>query len=293
MNRHETVEKCFSDIMDLKGNDEFKEAIKRLHVFLMNKEARSLNRLTLPNYLWVAKRGGGITTLINAFANYLYATKAIEFCGIAKSFEFKLEYVAPDRPFMELTRFHVTKSGYAGRNRYFKGVVCVDINDWLERAHEDHFADFLSYVSSNNDKFLVIFCIHTDAVNALEAIETALSTNLRIETLKLRFPNVDELVELVISKSQEHGFDYIEESKALLGEAIKEISSGKQFNGYKTINRLTEVMLYSILTTGLHGHTQIISADMLYGHSKDSEYVKREKARINAKKKIGFTERDM
>ena len=131
MSKHKIIEKCFNDIMNLKGNDEFKEAVKRLHVFLINKEARSLRGLTLPNYLWVAKRGGGITTLINAFANYLYATRAIEFCGITKSFEFKLNYISPEMPFVELSRFNVTKSGYAGHNRYFRGLICVNINDWL------------------------------------------------------------------------------------------------------------------------------------------------------------------
>ena len=263
MSKHETVEKCLNAIMELKGADELKEAIKRLDIFLKNKEAHSLSDVTLPNYLWVVKRGGGITTLVNAFTDYLYAAKAIEFRGTVKSFEFKLDYIAPEMFFSELARFKNTISGFAGHNRYYKGVICINIDEWIEHTGECHFAKFLSYISSNNNKYLIVFCVHIDSKNVIESVESALSSHIRLERLTLRFPNANELVEFMASRYiQDRGFFLMENAKILLSETIVEIAAGKQFNGFKSIVQLANDILYTIHTIDLSSSKQI-SADML------------------------------
>jgi len=290
MIKHETVEKCVNAIMELKGADELKEAVKRLQVFLKNKESNSLSDVTLPNYLWVAKRGGGITTLVNAFTDYLYAAKAIEFCGTAKSFEFKLDYIAPETYFSELSRFYNMISNLAGHNRFYKGIICINIDEWLEHISEGHFAKFLNYIANNNDKILTVFCIHTDARNVIESVESFISSYIRLETLTLQFPDSKELVEFMESQyMQKKGFSLLECAKKLLGETIVEIATGKQFNGFKSIIQLADDILYKIHTMDL-GNNKSISAEMLSCYSKDSNYVQRVKARIGTNKIIGFTD---
>ena len=72
INRQKNADKCFDSIMKLQGVEEFKAVVERLRKFQQNKEKYSVPDVTLPNYLWVAKRGGGISSCINAFAEYLY-----------------------------------------------------------------------------------------------------------------------------------------------------------------------------------------------------------------------------
>jgi len=293
VNRRETMEKCFDSIMELKGADEFKAMVKRLDIFLKNKEAYSLTDVSLPNYLWVARRGGGISTLVKTFAEYLYAARAIEFCGTVKSFEFKLDYIAPETFFSELTRLDNTISGFAGHNRFYKGVSCINIDEWLEHTNEDHFTKLLNYISSNSEKLLVIFCILNDDKNVIGAVESALSSHIRFESLSLRFPDSNELVELVESRHiQDKGFTLTRSAKTLLRETIEEIAAGKNFNGFKSISQLANDILYNILTTDF-GDSKHISADMLSCCGKDSNYVKRARSQIGVKKVIGFLERSM
>jgi len=90
--------------------------VKRLHIFLQNKKAYSLTDISLPNYLWNVKQGGGLTTLVTVFAKYLNEAKAIEFCSMVKAFEFKLEYLPPETFFSEITRLDNTISSLAGHN---------------------------------------------------------------------------------------------------------------------------------------------------------------------------------
>jgi hypothetical protein len=174
----------------------------------------------------------------------------------------------------------------AGHNRFYKGVVCVNITDWLGHTDEEHFKSFLNYVSINNDKWLTIFCVHTDSKSDVETVDAVISPNLRLETLTIKFPETDELVALVEKRYIENGFVLTENAKILLGETITEIAKGKYFNGFKTVEQLAKDILFNVLMVELNGNKQI-SAEMLSGYGKDSNYVKRTKSRAGIKK-IGF-----
>ena len=197
-----------------------------------------------------------------------------------------LGYISPEMFFSELTRLDNAISCHAGHNRFYKGVVCINIDEWAEYTSEAHFTTFLNYISSNNDKLLVIFCIHTDAKNVIETVEYALSSHIRFESLSLRFPDTNELVEFVESQYVLNtGLFLTMDAKNLLGETIMEIADGKHFNGFKSIEQLAQDMMYSIFTEGL-SNNQSISANMLYG--RNSVFVKRMKGCTNAGKRIGF-----
>ena len=290
MSRQLAITKHFNAIMELKGADELKETVKRLHIFLKNKEAYSLMDVTLPDYLLIANRGGGITTAIEAFTEYLYAVRAVEFRGLVKFLEFKLEYIQPNVFFSELTRLDNTIASFAGHNRYFKGIIGIDINEWLDHLDEAHFSKLLDYISSNNNKLLVIFCINSDEKNIISSVESAISTKVRIESMNLRFPDANELVELIeVQYLQSRGLTLTNDAKLILLETIEEIAKSKHFNGFKSIARLANDILYSIFAADIKDN--LICPKMLANYGKDSEYVKRAKAQIGHKKIIGFTER--
>ncbi|MCL2665532.1 MAG: hypothetical protein FWE82_07965, partial [Defluviitaleaceae bacterium] len=173
INRHEQAEKCFNDIMNLQGVDEFKETIRRLRNYQENKEKYSISRVFLPNYFWVAKRGGGISTCVYALSEYLYNAKIIEFTGKVKFFEYRLAYTMPDDFFSELTRFDNTITETAGHHRYFRGIACINIGEWVQRTNEFHFLRFLDYIASKNDKILAVLFVHSNNKRMVESIESS------------------------------------------------------------------------------------------------------------------------
>ena len=186
MTRQQYAEKCFNTIMQLQGAEEFKEMIQRLSIFRQNKEKYSVWDITLPNYLWNAKRGGGISTCINAFADYLYNAKIIEFTGIVKYFEYKLAYISPDSFFSELTRLNNTISEIAGHHRYFRGLACINIDDWIDHTNEKYFYKFLDYIASKNDKILVILYVHANNKRVVESIGTSVGDTLTVFSRRFR-----------------------------------------------------------------------------------------------------------
>ena len=287
MNRQENANKYFNAIMELQGIDELKAMIERLRVFQQNREKYSVPDVTLPNYLWTAKRGGGISTCIKMFAEYLYNAKIIEFSGIVKYFEYKIAYIAPDSFFSELTRLNNTIAEIAGHHRYFRGLACINIDDWVEHTNENYFYKFLDYIASKNDKILTILYVHPGNKRVVESIESSLSSRIRFESISLRFPTAGELIDFIEFRYfKQRGFNLTNDAKSLLICSIEEIINSKHFNGFTTIKQLANDILYSLLTSDIGGYE--ISADMLSGFNKDSAYVKRIKTFIVANTVLGF-----
>jgi hypothetical protein len=287
VNRQECAVKCYDAIMDLQGVDELKAIAERLRMFQQNKEKYAVPDVMLPNHLWVAKRGGGISTCANALAEYLYTANIMEFTGIVKYFEYKLAYIAPNDFFSELTRLNNTISEIAGHHRHFRGLACINIDDWVEHTNEKHFYKFLDYIASKNDKIMAILYVHADNKRTVESIESSLSSHIRFESVALRFPDTVELVEFIESKYfRPRGFSLTDDARQLLTDSIGGIINGKHFNGFITIKQLANDVLYSLLTSNINGYE--ISADMLSGFNKNSAYIKRIKAFVGTNKVMGF-----
>jgi hypothetical protein len=285
--RQQCADKCYDAIMELHGADAFKAMVRRLRMFQQNKEKYSVTGVTLPNYLWIAKRGGGISTRVSALAEYLYNAKIIEFTGIVRYFEFKLAYIHPDDFFSELTRLNNTISDIAGHHRYFRGLACINIDEWVQHTNEEHFHKVLEYIASKNDKVLAIFYVHTDSQRVVESIESSLSSHIRFESLWLSFPDADELTEFIESKYfRQRGFYLADDARALLKDSISAVSTGKNFNGFVTVKQFANDVVYGLLSSDMGGYE--ISAEMLAEFDKDSAYVKRLKAFVSVNTAIGF-----
>jgi len=287
INRQEYAEKCFNTIMELQGVDEFKTMVQRLRKFQQNKEKYSISDVTLPNYLWIAIRGGGVSTCIKSLTVYLYTAKIMEFTGNVKYFEYKLAYIAPDEFFSELTRLNNTISEIAGHHRYFKGIACINIDEWIHHTNETHFYKFLDYLANNNNRILVILFVHDHNKRIVESIESSLSSHIRFESVWFRFPNAKELIEFIESKYfKQKKFSLTNDAKLLLMDSMEKLINGKHFNGFTTIKQLANDILYSLLTSNINGYE--ITADMLTGFNKDSAYVKRIKSLAGDNNIIGF-----
>ena len=289
MTKKKNVTEAFDSIQALKGNDEFKQMVQRLNFFLHNKAVHGLPEISLPSYLLSIAKGGGITNLANTFANFLHATGAIEFCGNEKMLEFSLRYKEPELYFSELTRLNNKLTEAAGYNHKFKGLVCVNIEQWHGHEYEPHFSLFLDYVAENKD-ILAVFYTHKTDEKALKGMEAAISLRLRIEPLALRFPNAAELTEYVEAKHfNSKGFSLADDARATLQRIVGRLVAGAHFGGFKSIDRLAQDILYSVLSQGTID-SKLVSNEILAAFDKDTTDIDRINTLASTKKIIGFTE---
>jgi len=298
MEKQEQSLRSLHSITSLYAVEEFKETVRDLEVFRKNKAHSAVKEVSLPNYLWVFQRGGGITTCVDAFAEYLYEAKIMDFKGRYKYFEFIPNYVSDDMLFTGITDINDIISDNAGHYLYFRGIACIIINHWIGRTHEDNFLKLLDFLENKNDKILSIFCVTTDDESQLEQIESSLSSYLRFETKRFRFPDTQELVEFLEKRYlQTNDFIFAKEAKNLLTETIEDIMSGENFNGFVTIKQLGNDILFKVLSSPKYA-TQLqstqkganfqISAEMLSDFHKNSAYIKSLKKISKSSQPIGF-----
>lgn len=243
----------------------------------------------IPDMLWVAKSGIGRTSLLKLVSEYLYAQGNImEFYGEVKFFEFLLDYCPPQSEFHELERLMNEVEHAAGFRSEYKGIVCVDVEQWLNHCEEKHFISLMEYLSSNSDKWLIIFSVSDTEMESINHLEAILSMYTRIERVEFYLPQTSELFDYVDDFMYRYGFTLQPDAKQLLIEAVDVLRESKYFDGFKTLKMICSDIIYDLYSReNFDGYT--VTAEMLTDFSKDSEYIRR--TIINREKvgKIGFS----
>ena len=129
--------------------------------------------------------------------------------------------------------------------------------------------------------------VHTDDKRIVRKIESSLSSHLRFETVWLRFPKADELVDFIEAKFfMRHGFYLADNARLLLSDSIVKMIEGENFNGFITIKRLANDILFSLFESSINSYE--VSATMLVAFNKDSPYIRRIISQGETARTIGF-----
>jgi len=299
MQNTEQIRTSLQVINNLSAVEDFKQTVNALEIFRKNKEQSSVREVTLPNYLWVFQRGGGVTTCVNAFAEYLYETKVMEFKGKIKYFEFIPDYLPDAMTPTEITDLDGIITDNAGNYLHYKGIACIILDNWIGKTQEANFQKLLDYIENKNDKILSIFCVHCKEESKIVEIESSLSSYLRFETIRFRFPNAKELIEFIENKYLHNNqFFLTDDAKKLLTETIDDIMTSKNFNGFVTIKQLGNDILFKVLASPAYrqeshpdSNQEVgfqITAELLSDFHKNSAYIQSLKKIGKSGKTIGF-----
>lgn len=278
----------YEEIMQLEECEDIKTILKRWSNFSKNKPKFSQGApVVLPDMLWVAKSGYGKTNLLYLLTEYLYEEKLIEFYGDVKFFEFDLEYCKKDNQFKGFDRFNDVLLDAAGFRSEFKGVVCININEWVDHLEDKHFVDFMEYLSENSYEWHIIFVVDFHNEEKLKRLEAMLATYFRIDKVVFNLPDSRSLGDYMEQYLNNHGFELEKEAKEILLETVEELRKSKYFDGYKTLNMICADLIYREFSSDtFEGY--VITAETVKYYSKDSEFVKRTKTNIEKRNKIGY-----
>jgi len=286
MPKHMQIQQQYNRIMKLSGADEFKDMIKRFSAYYKNNN-NSISGLDIPNLLCVIRKGGGFTTLAEHFAEYLYLLDSMEFCGTAKFVEFGPEYVHPDNVNTELPLLNGTITAHAGYNRYYKGLVCINMDEWQHHAGEAHIRIILDYLADNRNKWLTVFFTHIDKEDTIKEFETAIAQRMNVETLKISFPETSVLTKNIeISLLENNGITLTKGAKALMSYTIEELSGTEGFLGFQSVKQLEDSVVFNFLIKNPDGKR--ISEAALKEILNNSDYIGKRKKQPTNQTPIGF-----
>lgn len=278
----------YSEIMNTNESEDIKKILKSWANFSKNKPKLPYGSpIVLPDMLWIAKSGYGKTNLLRLISEYLYEENLIEFYGDVKFFEFVLEYCPKEAKFTSMDDFNDILRSAAGFRSEFKGVVCVNITEWINHINEKYFLQFLEFLSQNSDLWHIIFVVETLNDEKIKPLEACLNVYFRIDRVKFELPETEKLGVYMVEFLQKHGFSIEKSAMDILLETIDELRKGKYFDGYKTLNMICSDLIYRQFSSdNFDGY--VINEETVKYYSKDSEFVSKTKVNIEKKNKIGF-----
>lgn len=277
----------YDQIMALPGLEEMKEILLQ-----WDRAANNISRMptdtpiVLPDLLWSTRSGAGKTHLIKLLTEYLYSKRLMDFYGDIRYFEFLLEYCQPNMPLTELTRLIREVNCAAGFRSEYRGVLALDITLWNGHFEELYFHRILEYLSSVDDYICVIFIAENFSDEDMQKIENILSSFFRIRRVSLLYPSVIQLADYLEHKLSTYGLKLEEKARELLSESIDELKENKYFDGYKTINRMCQDIVFDLCSSKDFSPLNI-TVEKLSRYSKNGEFVKSMKEIIKTRK-MGF-----
>lgn len=287
------MNKYYDEIMQLKEAEEFKAIIRRWHILSENLRTKPMNApVLLPDMLWIARSGVGKTNLLELMSEYLASQKNLmEFYGDVKFFEFYLNYCSPNTSFTELSRLMDEIQNAAGFRSEYRGVVYINICEWLDHFEEKHFVSFMEYLSTYSDKWLVVLGIYPAKKEKIQKLKTFVSMYLRIETVTLTFPKTEDLFVFIEDSLNEYGLSLEADGKKMLFDTIEKMRNSKYFDGYRTIVMLCQDIVYDFFSKESVEDLSL-DAEMLSKFSVDSEYITNMIANYERISRIGFVDKE-
>ena len=224
---------AYTAIMNAPLCDDAKALICKWHTLSDNMRAAD-NRLPilLPDLFWIVPSGAGKTTFLRTLTDYLQAEdNLMDFYGNVDVFEFLLGYCPASQPFTELQRLMDTIKSAAGFRNEYRGVMCIDVDEWVGHYTERHFTAFMEYLAANSEHWLIVLCVSPTNEETLHDLQAFLSMYLRLETIRMELPSDERLVAYLESLLADCRFTLDEQARDLLRRTFAALRKNKRFDG--------------------------------------------------------------
>lgn len=246
--------------------------------------------ILLPDLFAVYERGVDMREIIGQIDEFLANKKNLmDFYGDVTNFEIILHYCSPHSDFPELIRLMNAVRSAAGFRNHFRGIVHININEWVGHHEEPCFAELLDYLSENSRNWLIVLSVENDPKRKqdIELLRSVAAMFLRLESVTIKLPGAEYYLNMFSGMLGGYGISLSPASQEKLLETIKVISKNRYFCGTYNINCLADDVVYTLYTRP-GSPKQLLEPEDLEEFGPDSEYVKRMIQMMERKSAIGF-----
>ena len=264
----------YDQIMALKGLSGFKDVIERWQRFSENlTRFQAKKGLVLPDLLWVCDNGIDRSNLLKLLTQYLDSSQnLVEFYGNVKYVEYYLEYI-PDRTnFHEIEKIAEKIRDAAGFRSEYKGILSIEVGEWVGHFKEENFINIMKYLSSMDDDIMFIFNIHNYDPKAVEQLMQLLVLFFRIEVIEMELPDSEELASYIKGEISGYGLNLDAEAEAMVVSSVNKLREDQYFAGYEMLDRLAEDIVYSVYTS-TPPYDGVVTKGMISAFAPDGMYV--------------------
>lgn len=191
------------------------------------------------------------------------------FAGKESCVYFKLPYIPPCEPFKELRRLILRIHENTGLRANFRGVVAIEVSEWIGHEREEYFTVLLKYLYDHRSFWRIATVLNGCTPNQINRFLSDCSRYItpRLFTINV-FGDPDTLCSLIRNEFSRHGRPVAREavellaaalarqelkaarSLTLIARAVEEVVSLNESNKSVTIESIRDYLLnpYSTLT---------------------------------------------
>lgn len=284
-NRELTVQKYYQQIMNCWGMEQVKEIVKKWELLRTNVGSfPSDEPVLLPEYLWFSRSGTGKSEMLQLLAGYLDAAQIMPFNGMEKVIEFTLDYCEESEPFTELDDLIKYLSVCSGYHNEFKGILAVNLDNWLSHLDNPHFVEFLEFLSEHNRSLLLVLIAWPDK-DYMDKLEKMLSFYLRVHTVMIEMPAAEEMFDFIETKLDCYHCRLSEDAGELLLQTLEILRDMEGFDGYKTLEFMVQEIVYTYYC-GQDVSSHIIGPEVISGFLGEGKFIDRYRKRYDRKEKL-------
>lgn len=280
--RNQLVEEYYQQIMNRrgKGMDQVKYIVSRWERLRKNLAAVSASEpVLLPEYLWFSRSGTGKTEMLQLLAGYLDAAQLMPFNGMEKVIEYTLDYCEEGEPFYELDELIKYLSVSSGYHNEFKGILAVNLDNWLPHLDNPHFIEFLEFLSEHNTSLLLILIAWPDP-EYMDKLENMLSLYLRVHTVMIELPELEDMYLFIEEKLEQYHCRLSEEAGTMLRETLRILRELDGFDGYKTLEFIVQEIVYNYFC-GEDVSSRVIGVEVLQDYEPDGKLIEQYRKRFD------------
>lgn len=239
-----------TSIVSLPGYEDIARLLQEWDRVAKRQKGRDV-KVPLPNYYLTADEGFDFGALFDAIAQYLEERDLLEFDGRRKVYSFYLQYSPENvlgfdsfRMLYTAVEHELAKFGHP-----YGGILVVDITEWVESraVHEKKFNDFLSYMSTHDDRTLTFFLDRSGGTSQSDEACHRLDLVMRLERLHMAYRDPDMALKQLEGFVGEYGFHLAEAFRTELRKTVETLLVTPGAEGEESVRQMAQDMVYSAL----------------------------------------------
>lgn len=252
----DTMEK----IRALQGMEEFKEYCEKLARTAENMKKLGLKKFPLPNLIFAADPGCGVTLHIRLLTDLLKELKFLPFTGEEECFEWTIsnEKDSINSLILRMRR----AAGFYGK---FCGVAGLDVSALVyDRDEVPPMDRLMELMESRQGQVLFILILPLQKTESIQSqLKGRFASFTPVELIHMPFP-VAEAQYYITDELFSRGFVVTDSAQKALKRAVQALSKSSSFEGYQTLRNLTDEIIWHKLSQPLLTDEEITAKDVQF-----------------------------
>ncbi len=227
-------------------------------------------------FLFSINRGNGLSTVLNLMAKTLKEASMAEFKGKRDIIEWKLTYQDNPNEFQSFEGLLKTIGNAADANGFF-GIVCINLEDWLDNLDDKRLDALFKFVWNNREEIIFVFTIPYVEDSVAKKVCNRIDDIISTKYMKFVPPSDSEYFSYFCNLFKKYEIEVADDVfSAFVTKITAEKNDGK-FYGFNTVKKISNEILYQTILNSAKDDSDIpekITRELffaLYGMDEDSD----------------------